>query len=418
MIEFPIKGVKWFREIINDKHRQFGIEVHATLPEKKIPALQYGQGTSIIRLPEQQKLVEDMEYYFGGLPATKIYPETYAATIENGTIIGNSGMIITPDGYLIAETASMTGYRDGRCYMIEHLKKRSFNPPYKGHISSRVLSLANPNAGYAHHMRESFFSLLWFDNQDIDLIHVVEGPNLERMREFTEDLGIPDEMFLVSKKMEMISADRVSFFAPCAYLLYRSETANTVRRVLLEPFIREGIKPVRKVYPKSGVKTVGAKMRSIPGSKKLERFLIKEGYEVIDLATLSLIEKINYLQEIDTMLVVYGSSVANINLSLNDQIKVVSISGPNAIIQGNIMGHNGFLPTYSCPVIYPVYPDFCFSNGYLMTTEMIHLYYGYRFPKGQFFSCRPSQFTSNFSFEIDMDMFKKFYKYYTEKIAL
>ncbi len=418
MITFPIKGVKWFREIINDQQRQFGVEAHNVFPEKKLPVLPYGKGTSIIRLPEQQRLVEDMEYHFGGLPATRIFPETYAATIQNGTIVGHSGMIITPDGYLIAETASMTGFRDGRSFMIEDLRNPSFKPPYRGHLNSWILSAANPNGGYAHHMRESFFPLLWFDNHDIDLIHVSEGTNAERMYEFTEHLGVPKEMFLVGKRTETISADRVSFFAPCAVPLYRPETEDMVRKLLLEPFRREDIKPTKKVFLKSGTKTAGAHARKVTGIDQLEQFLEEKGFEVIDPAVFSLPEKIDFLQEVETALMTYGSAGANVELSLNYKMKTISIPKPISIIQGNIMGHNGQLPTYSCPVIFPVYPEYCKYNGYLMTQEMASIYYSSRRPTGQFFPRHSPDFTSNFGLSIDMDIFKRFYNFYVENIEL
>lgn len=416
MISFPIKGVKWFREIINDHQRQFGVEVHTVLPEKKLPVIPYGKGASIIRLPEQQRLVEGMEYHFGGLPTTRIFPETYAATIQNGTIVGNSGMIITPDGYLIAETASMTGFRDGRSFMIEDLKKPSFKPPYRGHFSGWMLSAANPNGGYAHHMRESFFPLLWFDNHDIDLIHISEGTNVERMYEFTALLGVSKEMFLVGKRTETISADRVSFFAPCAVPLYRPETEDMVRKILLEPFRNKNIKPTKKVFLKSGTKTAGAHTRKVVGIEQLEKFLVGEGFEVVDPAVFSLPEKIDYLQEVDTALMTYGSAGANIELSLNYKMKTISIPKPISIIQGNIMGHNGLIPTYSCPVIFPVYPHLCTHNGYLMTQEMASMFYSSRRPTGQFFPRHPPNFIGSFSLSIEIDTFRRFYEYYTENV--
>jgi hypothetical protein len=191
-----------------------------------------------------------------------------------------------------------------------------------------------------------------------------------------------------------------------------------VRKVLLEPFRKQDAKPTKKVFSKSVAKTVGAQARKIFGIEQLEQFLISEGFEGIDFATLSLVEKIEYLQEVDTILTTFGSASININISLNSQVKDISILLPISFTQGNIMGHNGQIPTYTCPVIFPVYPNLCTHNGYLLPQRTVSLCYNHRHSTGQFFTRHPEHFGGSFSFKIEMDVFKKFYKYYTEKIGM
>ncbi len=419
MGQFPIKGVKWFQDIISDASRQYGVEVHKHLPQKTISVPSPTIGTSIVRLPEQQKIIEELEEYCVKSPQTQVLPDTYAATIENGTIIGNSGMIVTPDGYLIAETASMTGFGDGRCYTIEHLKNPGFNPPNKGHLKGNLLSVANPNLGYFHHLFESFFSLLWFDGFDVDQIHVSEGYNYDRMKEFIIDLGISPDLLFRCNKTDICSADTVSFFAPCSWLQTRQETMQMMHKVLIEPRIKSNALPNKKVYFKTGMKTVGSKLRKIVNIDLLESYLKELNYEFVDPASMTLTQKIDYLQNVDTVLSTYGSSVANLVLSSNPKLKHINIAPPHAIVPGNILGHNNAVSGYTNTPILPVYPKQCFNNeGYLLKTGQVSwsLLSEIHPLKGQFFSSLPKQYVGGQSSEIDINKFKRFYEHYLKSI--
>ena len=282
MIKFPIKGAKWFREIVNESQRQYGVEVHNHLPSRIVDVIPFGKGTTTIRLPEQQELIEKLEPFCVGMPQTQKFPDAYVATIENGTIVGNSGMIITPDGYLISETASMTGMLDRRCFSFADLKNPHFNPPFREHIKGNLLSLANPNGGYMHQVCESMIPLLWFNNHNIDKIHVVEGPNKDRLQEFLTDLKLDKNLLIVGNAVEVFSADKVSFFAPNSYFLsLRPESIDTLRKVLINPLIKDCILPQKKIYFKTGIKAGGASSRKIVNLELLEGYLKELNYEIL-----------------------------------------------------------------------------------------------------------------------------------------
>lgn len=51
-----IKGVKWFKDILNDNSRQFGLKVHKHLPQRTIQFEEFGND-SIIRRPEDNNLI-------------------------------------------------------------------------------------------------------------------------------------------------------------------------------------------------------------------------------------------------------------------------------------------------------------------------------------------------------------------------
>lgn len=412
MIEFPIKGVKWFKDIIEDSSRQFGVDVHVHLPQKEVDLPAYGMGTEIIRLPEQQKLINDLEQYVGRFERTRIFPDAYAATIQDGTVVGNSGMVITPDGYLIAETASLTGFADGRSFTIEHLKNSAFNPAYKEHLKGHLLSTVSPNYGFAHQLCESLFSLLRFNDMDIDYIHVVEGENLDRIKEFITDYEISSELLYATTASEIVSADRVSFYGPSSYALLRPETVEFVKELLVKPRIDSSVIPTKKVYFSTGVKTIGAHYRKINNLDKVETFLQEEGVEFIDPATLTTPEKIDYLQNVDTIMAPYGSAGINSLFSLNPKLKLINMAYPMHFLQRNIMGMNIPIPHYSQHAISPIYPELCFNNGFLKTISQVN----YNLPlapiTGQFFQKFPDEFTGPYCGEIDIELFQKFYRHF------
>ena len=415
MIKFPIQGAKWLCDIIKDPQRQYGIEIHKHLPKRRIEVIPYGRGTTTIRLPEQQELIERLEPFCVGMPETQILPDAYVATIENGTVVGNSGMIVTPDGYLIVETASMTGGLDRRCFSFDDLKNPNFDPPFGNHIKGRLLSLANPNGGYLHHVCESIIPLLWFNNHIIDKIHVVEGSNKDRVHEFLTDVKLDTNILVVGKSEEVYSADKVSFFAPNSYFLStRSESIDILRKVLVDPFIRDRVTPRKKVYFKTGIKAGGASSRKVVNLEQLEGYLREQNYEFCDPATLTLPEKIVYMQDVDTVFSLYGSAPANILFSSNDEIKYIFIPRPFSLIPGNSMPINmAYLSHSDCPTRF-VYPGQCYYNGYLMTGERVSrtFFISQLIPNAEFFPSLPKTYMGTNASEIDIKKFEEFYEHY------
>lgn len=405
-----IKGLKWFRDIVNDNGRQYGIEVHEHLPQMDVQIEPYGYEKNVVRLPEQEQLIRTLSTFFGEMPTTRRLPDCYAATIQNATILGTSGMIVTPDGYLIAETTSMIGHNDGRCYTLNHVFNPSFDPPYKGHFKGRMLSLANPNGGYAHHLLESFASMFWFYGHDFDNIHTAQGPNTDRLREFMETLGLPTNLLRPGGKEETLSADFVSFFGPCSNVLLRKETVDRVNKLLVEP-IRKNATHRKKVYFDTGRKTVGSHLRKDSNIEQVKAFLRSEGFEFIDLATLNIVEKIEYLGQVDVAVTRFGSSPANLFLFGNEALKQIQICSPSALTANSVVGNFPANAYTNLPIL-PVYKDFCLNKGNLMTGSSVlwckNAIIG-RMPAGVFYASMPSNFIGDLCTEVDIVKFKKFY---------
>jgi len=364
----PIRGVKWLRDIVNDSSRQYGVEVHSHLPAKEV-MFDTTPYSAFIKHPAELKVIDTLIEFYGDSPTSRVFPDAYAATIQDGVIISNSGMVVTPDGYVIAETASLTGYIDHRCYTMQDLANPSIDIQYQGHWDSNVLSIANPNGGYSHHLMESFFSLLWFVGKPIGSIHTAAGLNFDRIREFLEAIGVPVNYLFTSKKNQFLTAREVSFFGPSSFMLTRSETVDMVEERLVIPR-RSNKVPHRKLYLEVATKAIGARNRIPKNESEVRNFLEDNGYETIDPAKLNLNEKIKIFSEAKKTIAGGGSAIANplYFCRRNAKVGVLSAKINLARIFSNHLNHLGKLPIagYSDLPILPVYPQFCFHNDELL----------------------------------------------------
>ncbi len=361
----PIRGIKWFRDILNDQSRQFGAKVYHHLPAKEVSFKPFGSDGAI-RLPEDTELINLLRSRYGESATLRKYPDTYAATIQDGILVGNSGMVITPDRYLIAETAALTGHKDNRCLSIQDLQKTNFPLQYGGHLDGNVLSAANPNSGYGHHLVESFFSLIWFDNCPIDYIHVAEGLNYSRMSEFLSALKIPVEAMAKSKPMEFMTASEVSFFGPSSYTLLREETIDRVENILIKSR-RPNVIPIKKYYLTVGAKSLAAKNRTLNNEKELQSYIVSKGYECIDPALYDIEEKINLFSQASHIISHAGSGSYNAFFFTPPDVTLAHIHPAQSPITSmlNCVG-NFVVLGYSDSPILPIYPDFCVYNNRLM----------------------------------------------------
>jgi hypothetical protein len=361
-VSLRIKGVKWFKDILDDNSRQFGLKVHKHLPQKTIQFEEFGND-SFIRRPEDNKLIKTLADYFLPWPTERLYPDTYAATIENATVIGNTGIVLTPDNYIIAETASMTGYNDGRCPTVHQLLEGKVEFYHLGHLNTKVLSVANPNFGYGHHLMESFFVLLWFIayGQKWNFIHTVEGPNYDRMREFIVALELPTSSLIKGNSRTILSADSISFFAPCSNILLRPETFSMVEKTFIG-LRRPNVKASRKFYLISNKLAYGSKFRSVVNIEKAYKILSRKGYEAIDPAEYSLTEKIDLFAQAKAIVSAEGSGTNNALLFPPDNCKIFTTTTPEALLS-TTLSWNRTYPGLSTSPIQSIYPHFCFSGG-------------------------------------------------------
>lgn len=357
-----IRGIRWLIDIIEDSNRQYGVEVHTHLPEKDVVFKPYGDDGAI-RLPEDREFINHLRCRFGDTATIRQYPDTYAATIQDGSMIGNSGMVVTPDGYLIAETTSLAGYRDGRSLTIEDLQRTDLSLPFGGHYDSNVLYVANPNGGYGHHLIESLCSVLWFHDYPFDYINVAEGRNYERMSEFISALNIPLESMLKTRRLEFTTASAVSFFGPSSLFLLREETIDLMNNLLVEA-LRPDVPAKRKFYLITGDKSYGSKNRLIANEHKLQELLRNNGYECIDPALYNLVEKIDLFSEASHVVTHSGSASYNAlfftpqNVVLGHIHPLESIvSAMNSILRKTQDSLNWMLP---------VYLGFCTHNNRLL----------------------------------------------------
>lgn len=396
----PIRGARWFKDIIQDPNRQYGITVHQHLPEKDITFKPFGND-GVVRLPEDRDLINHLRSRFGDTPTTRRYPDTYAATIQDGTMIGNSGMVVTPDGYVIAETTSHTGYGDGRSLTMQDLQRIDLSLPYGGHHAANVLSVANPNGGYGHHLIESLFSMIWFDNCPIDYIHVAEGCNYDRMSEFLTALQIPLESIIQTKPLEFTTASAVSFFGPSSIYLLREETIDLVDNLLIRP-LRPDVPATRKFYLATGTKSVGAKSRVLADEHKLQEFLKNDGYECIDPALYNIVEKINLLSQASYIITHAGSGSYNALFFTPADVTFGHILPAEA----PVTSMNYLLSVVAHFPMFLVYPDFCTHNNRLMGSDEMskfQLQMTYRKMTKCF-----GEFYPNMDGSIDLDKFKEF----------
>ncbi|MBU1052810.1 MAG: glycosyltransferase family 61 protein [Proteobacteria bacterium] len=408
----PILGVKWFRDIVADTHRQYGVEVHEHLPEETVNMERLGYD-SAIRRPQETRMLRDLAEYFGEWPTKLVFPEAYAATIENGMVIGNSGMVITPDGYLIAETGSLIGINDGRCLTIEHIKK-NINLPYKGHFKGNLLSMANPSGGYGHHLWESFFPMFWFDGMNFNYVNVAEGRNYDRMVEFFEPIGFPKEYLLAIKQGEFLTADKVSFYGPRSYYFQRRpKNIQMIEDRFVGPR-RSKLPATKKIFRIVGEKTHGA-TRAMGVQETIMLFLKEQGFECIDPATLNLTEKIDIFSQARFII----NPDDNAFVFSDNNVKLGRILSPHIGLLIKVSGtgfnyHPGL--TNSPPSV--IYPDFCKDKGYFLSTDgslgkMTVLSF---FPQicrvhGEIMTKTPEYYVDKYlASTIDLEKFKEFYK--------
>lgn len=413
-----IKGVKWFKDILNDNSRQFGLKVHKHLPQRTIQFEEFGND-SIIRRPEDNNLIKTLAEYFLPWPTQRLYPDAYAATIENGTVVGNTGIVITPDNYIIAETASMSGYNDGRCPTVQQLLDGKMEFCHLGHIGANVLSLANPNGGYGHHLTESLFVLLWFIacGQEWKFIHTVVGPNYDRMSEFAEALNIPSSSILKGHPKAVFSADNISFFAPCSYILLRPETFTMVEKTFIGPR-RPNVKPSRKFYLISRKHAYGAKERNNLNVEKVYEILDKKGYEAIDPAEYSLTEKIDLFAQAKAIVSAEGSGTNNALLFPFDNCKIFTVTTPVCLLSTTLL-YNSEIQGLSHSPIRSIYPRFCFSGGALLNLNAQSRYQFTmacaRHTVAELYNGIPSKTVGGFApTSINVDKFKELYKLWND----
>ena len=133
-----------------------------------------------------------------------------------------------------------------------------------------------------------------------------------------------------------------------------------------------------------------------------------------DPATLTVPEKIFYMQDVDTVFSLYGSASTNILFSSNDDIKFINIPRPFSLIPGNLMAVDMAYTSHSdCPIRL-VYPEQCYYNKYLMTTERVSRSFitSKLLPNAEFYPLLPKFNMGTNSFEIDINKFKEFYEHY------
>ena len=253
----------------------------------------------------------------------------------------------------------------------------------------------------------------------IDHIHMIEGENCNRMSEFLTDYEIPKDLFYCTKNTELVSADIVSFFGPSQFALARPETREMAYNKLVKPRIDSTIIPTKKVFFKTEKKTVGAHLRKNIGIETVEEYLLGDGFEMVDMALLSLPEKIDYLQHVDTIVLTAGSGVQNL-IFCSHTVKYICFYPPFHMVQGNFAGMNIPASHFSLHAIHPIYPELCFHNGYLET--IFHIDGGRESPynnviKGEFYARNPTEFVGPQSCDIDFEKFKEFYKHFTQVLA-
>lgn len=401
----PIQGVKSLREILDDSSRQYGVKVHEELPAKTVDfsAVPYAD---FIKHPEELELIERLVRVVGDLPDSMEFPEAYAATVEDGLIVGNSGMVVTPDHYVIAETASLSGYGDGRCLRIENLKDPSVELGFQGTVDSNVFSAGNPSGGYSHHLMESLFSMLWFIGKGIGHVHVAKGSNQSRMAEFFADLGIPPETLISSQKNQFLKAKEVSFFGPSNFLLLRKETCEMLEKKLVAGR-RSKDPPFRKLYLESKSKLSGARARLQRNESALQEFLCDDGFEVIDPAELSLVDKIKVFSEAKQVISASGSALANPLYFCPENARVGGLVYAENLVKSFCSPHKFRVMGYSDLPIFDVYPELCMDNGRPLSqwamTVRSHIE---RYPILQQLSYSLDWRSS----EIDMKRFREWYK--------
>lgn len=404
-----IKGMRPLKEIMDLPGRTYGIEIHCHFPYEEIEV----HSSKTIALPEDKRqLLEAVPDYPN--PQKWFMPDAYAATVEDCYLIGNSGMIVTPDGWLIKESAGIAGYQlDQRCIDVPTLlnKIKCFSLEGISSINGRCYVAVNPNFGYAHQLIECCLPMLFFNNCQFHKILVTPGNNMNIVKQWVHFAGLPEDYLLAVGQNQVIQAKQLSFYGLSSFALFRPELRKKVYETLIKPKLANK-EPDKKIFLLPDKASLSKNKRLCDNLEEVVNFFSGNGYEMMDPAEYNFAQKIDLLAQAKSTVSLAGSSLFNVHFFSSPQTLNALLFPPSFFplkffltalaVEYNFCHLLGVFPN-----IYKKY----FGNYRVSLTTLGSLSLFHDNPKVAFFKCDyPAQFVSENGAHVDSSKLQEFYK--------
>ena len=341
-----INGLKSIHELYNNPNRTYGIKILQHFPAEEF----------VLDTSKVLALESDKESILEGLPEKWFNPGANAIFIEDPIIIGNSGMVISPDGWLISESIGLSSL---------HLDKRSIDMPtllsqYPSipldnlhKINGTSYCALNPNGGYAHHLVEASLPLVLFEENQIDNILVSSGVNSEIVKEWCSFLGRDSANFIEIEKNSCFQVSSLLFYGFNNTTFLNKEFVQLVYNKLNPTSHQDN--PTRKVFETRNTNAHGNHLRYVENLNEAEQFFKSNGYEIIDPATLSFQEKLDFYNTVKVSLNIHGSGGIN-SILFSPPSSLVAAMVPRSLLP-HIPPLGSILNFYNVNQFINVFPD-------------------------------------------------------------
>jgi hypothetical protein len=263
----------------------------------------------------------------------RVHNEAYLARIPNARILGQTGVVITPDGRVVEESTwgekwlkydrALTAWRLPRC----QAKSGAF-----------YTICSDSYTGYYHWLSEVLPRLIALDGLTIDTKVIVQSNLAAWQTESLAMLGIESDQ-LLSLDREYLQLDILYFPS------YVGEPGNPHAKAI--HWLREKLLPeprsrqtTRRLYITRRL----AARRRVANEAEIEPILRDNGFEVVEAETLSFREQINLFSEAEAVVGLHGAGLTN-TIFADSGCKILEIFDPNHVYVhyyalADIMGHN------------------------------------------------------------------------------
>lgn len=360
-----IRGIKPLQEIIEDPNRNYGLKVTNHFPYEEFQLSKYWLfGEDAYKHFGVSKKFWQATYFeretrLRATPERWFIADGFSAVIEDGIAIGHSGMVVTPDGWLIKESTSMAGHwHDRRCIdiplLLDHIKE--INRDEINKLAGNAYLAVNPSSGFGHHLVESCIPLLLFLDEDLTHIVTTPGSNDSIVKQWLELFNFPSENFVSLAPTEYLQVKELSFFGHASHYFVRPEVVKILREKLLPVFSYEGT-PDKRIYLNSR-----SSVRKNHAEEELEAFFIEQGFESIDPAELRFHEKMQTLTSAKTIAAVPGSAIWNILCFAPLESNIIYLENP--AFMPSTYRIDAPVPPHNYVHIEPIFPHMYNFFGY------------------------------------------------------
>lgn len=283
--------------------------------------------SSVLSRTEPNTLDENVHWKLRSWRTVEL-PPTYVVEINQGRVWGDEGVVITPDGGVLADIARAY-QRKTEDHPIFALSSPPNLVELKGTIV--VVSARGGHRNYFHWLFDVLprFHLLrssQFAQQQIDY-YILNSLQFPFQRETLQYFDIPFDRIITSEYVPYLRAERLILPSrTCIDGHVQPWTCKVLRRIFHS-------KPVPQGPKRIFISRRMAKRRRVVNEDVIQTFLERSGFVTVVLETMKVEDQVSLFAGADVVVAPHGAGLSNL-LFCSVGTKVVEFFSPNAVTFG------------------------------------------------------------------------------------